>query len=116
MPKGGGEPEEAAAEIGAGGRRKEIADEAIRETACVEVERLKPPFHEEWRKAKRSRPKGRGFLFYVGYFVIKNILCLSPSSVAELVIEEGFFVSFVLLAAVSWYDTVLSAEWCGIAT
>ena len=28
-----GEPEEAAAEIEAGGRRKEIADEAIRETA-----------------------------------------------------------------------------------
>jgi hypothetical protein len=29
-PKGKGEPEEAAAEIEAGGRRKEIADETIR--------------------------------------------------------------------------------------
>ena len=56
-----GEPEEAAAEIDAGGRRKEIADEAIRETACVDAARLTPPFHEEWRKAKQSRPKGRGF-------------------------------------------------------
>ena len=37
---------EAAAEIDAGGRRKEIADETIRETACVEAERLKPPFHD----------------------------------------------------------------------
>ena len=41
-----GEPGEAAAEIDAGGRRKEIADETIRETACVEAERLKPPFHD----------------------------------------------------------------------
>ena len=41
-----GEPEEAAAEIEAGGRRKEIADETIRETACVEVARPKPPFHD----------------------------------------------------------------------
>ena len=40
--------EEAAAENEAGGRRKEIADEAIRETACVEAEKLKPPFHEKW--------------------------------------------------------------------
>ena len=45
-PKGRGEPEEAAAEIDAGGRRKEIADETIRETACVEAARLKPPFHD----------------------------------------------------------------------
>ena len=45
-PKGKGEPEEAAAEIEAGGRRKEIADETIRETACVEVARPKPPFHD----------------------------------------------------------------------
>ena len=44
-----GEPEEAAAEIEAGGRRKEIADEAIRRAVCVEVERLKPPLDEEWR-------------------------------------------------------------------
>ena len=44
-----GEPEEAAAEIEAGGRRKEIADEAIRRVVCVEVERLKPPLDEEWR-------------------------------------------------------------------
>ena len=29
-----GEPEEAAAEIEAGGRRKEIADEAIRQAVC----------------------------------------------------------------------------------
>ena len=41
-----GEPGEASAEIDAGGRRKEIADETIRETACVEVERPKPPFHD----------------------------------------------------------------------
>ena len=41
-----GEPGEAAAEIDAGGRRKEIADETIRETACVEAARLKPPFHD----------------------------------------------------------------------
>ena len=40
---------EAAAEIEAGGRRKEIADEAIRRVACVEVERLKPPLDEEWK-------------------------------------------------------------------
>ena len=45
---------EAAAEIEAGGRRKEIADEAIRETACVEAERPTPPFHEEWRKKQSS--------------------------------------------------------------
>ena len=41
-----GEPGEAAAEIDAGGRRKEIADETIRETACVEAARWKPPFHD----------------------------------------------------------------------
>ena len=41
-----GEPEEAAAEIEAGGRRKEIADEAIRWAVCVEVERLKPPLDD----------------------------------------------------------------------
>ena len=52
---------EAAAEIEAGGRRKEIADEAIRETACVKAERLTPPFHEEWRKTIESRRKRRGF-------------------------------------------------------
>ena len=44
-----GESEEAAAEIESGGRRKEIADEAIRRAVCVEVERLKPPLDEEWR-------------------------------------------------------------------
>ena len=44
--EGRGEPEEAAAEIETGGRRKEIADETIRETACVEAERLTPPFHD----------------------------------------------------------------------
>ena len=44
--EGKGEPEEAAAEIDAGGRRKEIADETIRETACVEAARPKPPFHD----------------------------------------------------------------------
>ena len=60
-----GEPEEAAAENEAGGRRKEIADEAIRETACVKAERLTPPFHEKWRKAKQSRPKGRGFFVFI---------------------------------------------------
>ena len=41
-----GEPEEAAAEIEAGGRRKEIADEAIRRAECVEVERLTPPLDD----------------------------------------------------------------------
>ena len=41
-----GEPGEASAEIDAGGRRKEIADETIRETACVEAARPKPPFHD----------------------------------------------------------------------
>jgi len=62
-----GEPEEAAAEIEAGGRRKEIADEAIRETACVEAERLTPPFHEEWnKKASESRLKSRGFFVLYG--------------------------------------------------
>ena len=45
-PKGKGEPGEASAEIDAGRRRKEIADETIRETACVEAARLKPPFHD----------------------------------------------------------------------
>ena len=33
-PKGKGEPEEAAAEIEAGGRRKEIADETFRQAVC----------------------------------------------------------------------------------
>ena len=56
-----GEPGEASAEIDAGRRRKEIADETIRETACVEAARPKPPFHEEWKKAKQSRLKSRGF-------------------------------------------------------
>ena len=60
-----GEPEEAAAEIEAGGRRKEIADETIRETACVEVARPKPPFHDEWKKAKQSRSKDRGFFVFM---------------------------------------------------
>ena len=44
--EGKGESGEAAAEIDADGRRKEIADETIRETACVEAARLKPPFHD----------------------------------------------------------------------
>ena len=78
MPKGGGEPEEAAAEIEAGGRRKEIADEAIRETACVEVERPKPPFHEEWRKAKQSRLKSRGFFVFTDYFSSREGRFLLP--------------------------------------
>ena len=50
--KAGASRKEAAAEIEAGGRRKEIADDTIRETACVEVARPKPPLNEEWRKAK----------------------------------------------------------------
>ena len=41
-----GESEEAAAEIESGGRRKEIADEAIRRAVCVEVERLTPPLDD----------------------------------------------------------------------
>ena len=49
-----GEPGEASAEIDAGGRRKEIADETIRETACVEAERLKPPFHDGGYKKHSS--------------------------------------------------------------
>ena len=44
-----GESEEAAAEIESDGRRKEIADEAIRRAVCVEVERLTPPLDEKWR-------------------------------------------------------------------
>ena len=57
--------EEAAAENEAGGRRKEIADEAIRETACVEAERPTPPFHEEWRKSKAVSTERSGlFCFY----------------------------------------------------
>ena len=57
-----GEPGEAAAEIEAGGRRKEIADEAIRGTACVEAERLTPQFHDGGtKKASESRLKSRGF-------------------------------------------------------
>ena len=44
--EGKGESGEASAEIDADGRRKEIADETIRETACVDAERLKPPFHD----------------------------------------------------------------------
>ena len=52
--RGKGEPEEAAAEIEAGGRRKEIADEAIRGTACVEAERLTPPFHDGGTKKQAS--------------------------------------------------------------
>ena len=36
-----GEPEEAAAEIEAGGRRKEIADVTIRKAECEKAERLK---------------------------------------------------------------------------
>ena len=55
---------EAAAEIEAGGRRKEIADETIRETACVEVERPKPPFHEEWKSKAVSTEKSGLFCFY----------------------------------------------------
>ena len=58
-----GEPEEAAAEIEAGGRRKEIADETIRETACVEVARPKPPLNEEWKKQSSLDRKIGAFLF-----------------------------------------------------
>ena len=57
--------EEAAAEIEAGGRRKEIADEAIRETACVDAEKLKPPFHEKWKNKQSGLDRKIGaFLFY----------------------------------------------------
>ena len=52
--RGKGEPEEAAAEIEAGGRRKEIADEAIRGTACVEAERLTPPLNDSGNKNRDS--------------------------------------------------------------
>ena len=41
-----GESEEAAAEIEADGRRKEIADEVIRQAACVEARRLTPPLDD----------------------------------------------------------------------
>ena len=60
-----GEPGEASAEIDVGGRRKEIADETIRETACVEVERPKPPFHDGGLKKHSSLDRKAGaFLFY----------------------------------------------------
>ena len=60
-----GEPGEASAEIDAGGRRKEIADETIRETACVEVERPKPPFHDGgYEKHSSLDRKAGAFLFY----------------------------------------------------
>ena len=65
MPKGKGEPEEAAAEIEAGGRRKEIADEAIRETACVDAARLKPRFHEKRRKSKAVSTETSGLFCFI---------------------------------------------------
>ena len=63
--EGKGEPGEASAEIDAGGRRKEIADETIRETACVEVARPKPPFHDGgFQKHSSLDRKAGAFLFY----------------------------------------------------
>ena len=63
--EGKGEPGEASAEIDAGGRRKEIADETIRETACVEVARPKPPFHDGgYEKHSSLDRKAGAFLFY----------------------------------------------------
>ena len=59
---------EAAAENEAGGRRKEIADEAIRETACVEAERLKPPFHEKWKKKQSGLDRKIGAFLFIGEF------------------------------------------------
>ena len=56
---------EAAAEIEAGGRRKEIADETIRETACVEVARPKPPLNEEWRKSKAVSTEKSGLFCFL---------------------------------------------------
>ena len=32
----------------------------------MEVARPKPPLNEEWRKAKQSRPRGRGFFVFYG--------------------------------------------------
>ncbi|MBQ8621669.1 MAG: hypothetical protein IJ422_05085, partial [Oscillospiraceae bacterium] len=68
---------EAAAENEAGGRRKEIADEAIRETACVEAERLTPPFHEKWRKSKAVSMETSG------------LFCFSPTEFLRS--ERGVF-------------------------
>ena len=63
--EGKGEPGEASAEIDADGRRKEIADETIRETACVEVARPKPPFHDGgFQKHSSLDRKAGAFLFY----------------------------------------------------
>ena len=59
--------EEAAAEIEAGGRRKEIADEAIRETACVEAERLTPPFHDGGEKSKRVSTEKSGLFCFIAF-------------------------------------------------
>ena len=60
-----GEPEEAAAEIEAGGRRKEIADEAIRETACVKAARLTPPFHDSGEKSKAVSTETSGLFCFI---------------------------------------------------
>ena len=57
--------EEAAAENEAGGRRKEIADEAIRETACVEAERRTPPFHDSGEKSKAVSTEKSGLFCFI---------------------------------------------------
>ena len=61
-----GEPEEAAAEIEAGGRRKEIADEAIRQAVCVDTERLKPPLNDCGKKDKVVLTKVEAFFIWNG--------------------------------------------------
>ena len=69
-----GEPGEAAAEIDAGGRRKEIADEAIRETACVEAERLTPPLNNGGRKSKAVSIERSGLFLFIsdGFLTLRK--------------------------------------------
>ena len=65
--------EEAAAEIEAGGRRKEIADETIRWAVCVEAEGLKPPLNDGGnKKTEWSRLKSRGFFCIIRIDVLSS--------------------------------------------
>ena len=46
---------------------KEIADEAIRETACVEAERLKPPLNDGGEKAEIVSTEKSGLFCFYGF-------------------------------------------------